>query len=172
MKKILAIFSSLIIFSSFSSVYAQEPIILEQVSPSGQVLVKLEWPEVYPDKVYTFKVSFHDPETGELLNDEIRMVYDVTVLQHDHEVEYYKQNLTTDGTEEFEVFFPEESQGPAEIVVYLNASTDHGFPTVYDEKVTFSVNVVPEFGVIAAIVLSIAFAPILLFSKSKLMTKF
>jgi len=37
--------------SSLSSVYAQEtvpePLILEQLSPSGQVLVKLEWPEVY-----------------------------------------------------------------------------------------------------------------------------
>ena len=84
MKKILAILLSVIIVSSFSSVYAQ-PIILEQLSPSGQVLVKLEWPEVYPDEIYTFKVSFHDPETGNLL-DEIRLNYNILVSQHDNPV--------------------------------------------------------------------------------------
>ena len=68
--------------------------------------------------------------------------------------------------------FPEESQGLAKVVVYLNAASDHGFATVYKEDVVFSVNIVPEFGVIAAIVLSIAFVPILFLSKSKLMTKF
>ena len=170
MKKILAILLSVIIVSSFSSVYAQ-PIILEQLSPSGQVLVKLEWPEVYPDEIYTFKVSFHDPETGNLL-DEIRLNYNIYVMQHDHEVEHYMHNLATDGTGEFEVLFPEESQGLAKVVVELKASSDKGFATVYNEEVTFSVNVVPEFGVIAMIILSIAFVPILLLSKSKLLPKF
>ena len=170
MKKILALLSSLIIISSLSSVYAQEAMILEQLSPSGQVLVKLEWPEVYPDVMYTFKVSFHDPVTGDLL-DEIRLVYNVEVNQDDHHVESYKTQ-TTNGTGEFDVFFPEESQGPAEVLVHLNASVDHGFPTVYKEDVVFSVNVVPEFGVITMIILSIAFIPILLLSKSKLMPKF
>ena len=86
MKKILVIIPiitallSVIIISSFSTVYAQEPIILEQLSPSGQFLVKLEWPEVYPHEMYTFKVSFHDPETGELLNDQMRINYDITIL--------------------------------------------------------------------------------------------
>ena len=171
MKKILAMLLSIIVVSSFSSVYAQEPIILEQLSPSGQILVKLQWPEVYPHELNNFKVSFHDPETGDLL-DEIRLNYNIYVMQYDHEVEHYIHNLTTDGTGDFEILFPEESQGLAEIVVELKASSDHGFATVYDEKVTFSVNVVPEFGVIAAIILSIAFVPILLVSKSKLFSKY
>ena len=172
MKKILAVLLSVIIVSSFSSVYAQEPIILEQLSPSGQVLVKLEWPQVIPLELNTFKVSFHDPKTGELLDDEYRINYDIYVMQHDHVVEESLLNLATKGTGEFEVMFPEKSQGPAQVIVGLNAASEHGRTITYFEDVTFSVNVVPEFGVIAAIILSIAFVPILLLSKSKLMPKF
>ena len=171
MRKILEVLFSIMIISSFSSVYAQEPIVLEQISPSGKVLINLEWPEVYPGEIYTFKISFHDPETGNLL-DEIRMNYNLYVTQHDHEVEHYKGIITTNGTEEFEVLFPEDSEGLAKVVIELIASTDHEITTVYKEVVTFSVNVVPEFGVIAMIILSIAFVPILLLSKSKLMSKF
>ena len=72
-------------------------------------MVKLEWPEVYPNELSTFKVSFHDPETGELLNDMVRFNYDIRVSQNDHEVEFYRYNLATDGTGHFEVLFPEES---------------------------------------------------------------
>ena len=172
MIKIIAILLSVIIVSSFSSVYAEEPIILEQLSPSGQILVKLEWPEVIPLELTTFKVSFHDPITGELLDDEWRINYDLYVMQHDHTVEFYHQQLATDGTGEHEVLFPEESQGLAQVIVELKAASSHGHTIKYFEDVTFSVNVVPEFGVIAAIVLSIAFVPILLLSKSKLMPKF
>ena len=172
MKNILAILLSIIIVSSFSTAYAQEPIILEQLSPSGLVLVKLEWPEVYPNEQYTFNVSFHDPETGELLNDMVRFNYDITVLQYDHEVEFYKYNLATDGTGHFDVLFPEESVGPAKVIVELKAASFHGMTVKYFEDVEFSVNVVPEFGVIAAMIMMIAFVPILLLSKTKLMPKF
>ena len=173
MKAILGVLLSVIIISSFSTIYAQEsePLVLEQLSPSGQVLVKIEWPEVYPHELNSFKVSFHDPETGDLL-DEIRLNYNIFVTQDDQDVDHYVHNLATDGTGEFEVLFPEEGQGPAEVIVELKASSDKGMATVYNEEVVFSVNVVPEFGVIAAIILSIAFVPVLLLSKSKLMPKF
>ena len=173
MKAILGVLLSVIFISSLSFIYAQEsePLILEQLSPSGQVLVKLEWPEVYPHELNQFKVSFHDPETGNLL-DEIRLNYNIFVMQNDDEIEHYIHNLTTDGTGEFEVLFSEESQGLAKVVVELKASSDKGFATVYNEEVVFSVNVVPEFGVIAMIILSVALVPILLLSKSKLMPKF
>ena len=178
MKKILVILLSVIVISSFSNVYAQEqttqePMILEQLSPSGKVLVNLEWPEVYPGELYTFKVSFHDPKTGKLLDDGIRLNYNIEVLQYGHPIESYEHNLTTDGTGEFEVFFHEESEGLAQVIVELRASSHtSGDVIVYNEKVEFSVNVVPEFGVIAMIIFSIAFVPILLLSKSKLMPKF
>ena len=168
MKKILAALLFVVIISSFSSVYA-EPILLEQLSSSGKVLVKLEWPEVYPDEIYKFKVSFYDPNTGELLDD-IRLNYNIIVSQRDHEVEVYEHNLATDGTGEFDVMFPQESEGPAEIIVDLRAASDNGHTIKYEEEVKFAVNVVPEFGVIVAI-LAAAFIPILLLSKSKLMTK-
>ena len=69
MKKVIAILFSIIMVSSISNVFAQEsePIILEQLSPSGQVLVMLEWPELYPHELNNIKVSFHAPETGNLL---------------------------------------------------------------------------------------------------------
>ena len=169
MKSLFAIIASVLIFTLMSSAFAQEPIILEQLSPSGKVLVKLEWPEVYPNEIYNFKVSFYDPNTGELLDD-IRLNYNIIVIQDDHEVEIYEQNLATDGTGEFEVMFPQESEGPAEIIVELRAASDKGHTIKYEEEVKFSVNVVPEFGVIAAI-LAVAFVPIILFSKSKLMPK-
>jgi len=173
MKAVLGVLLSVIIISSLSTVYAQEsePLILEQLSPSGQVLVMLEWPEVYPHELNQFKVSFHDPETGNLL-DEIRLNYNIYVMQNDHEIEHYMHNLATDGTGEFEVLFPEESQGPAKVVVELRLASDKGHTIKYNEEVIFSVNVVPEFGVIAMIILSMAFVPILLLSKSKLVPKF
>ena len=64
--------------------------------------------------------------------------------------------------------FPEESEGLAQIIVELKESSDHGIPTTYNEEITFSVNVVPEFGVIAAMILAASLVPILLLSKSKL----
>jgi len=160
--------------SSLSSVFAQEsePIILEQLSPSGQVLVKLEWPEVYPHELYTLKVSFHDPNTGELL-DNLRLNYNLAITQHDHPVELYEHNLSTDGTGYFEVFFPEDSEGLAEVIIELRLANDKaGNIYTYNEKVIFSVNVVPEFGLIMMVVLSIAFVPILLISKTRLLPKF
>jgi len=167
-KTILAILLSVIIISSFSSVYAEESIILEQLSPSGQVLVKLEWPEVYPHELNQFKVSFHDPSTGDLLNDNFRLNYNVIVSQHDQPVEIYEKQLATNGKGEFNVLFPEETQGMAQVTIELRAASDHGNTIKYFEDVTFTVNVVPEFGVIAMIVLSIAFVPILLVSKTRL----
>ena len=177
MKEIFAMLLSVIVISSFSSVYAQEqttqePIILEQLSPSGQVLVKLEWPEIYPVEMNNFKVSFHYPETGELLDD-VRFHYEIFVTQNDHEIETIKFVYTSDGTAEHKIFFPHDSEGLAKVVVRLMVSIDeHAYVINYHENVEFSVNVVPEFGVIAMIILSIAFVPILLISKSKLMLKF
>ena len=161
---LLAILFSVLVLSSVSSAYAQEPIVLEQISPSGQILVKLEWPELYPDELKTFKVSFYDPNTGKLLDHKLN--YNIAVSQHDHPVEIYEHNMATDGTGEFEVLFPEESQGPAKVTVEIRAID--GDSVWYEETVEFEVTVVPEFGVIAAMIMAAAFVPILFVSKSKL----
>lgn len=175
MKIILAVLLSVIMISSLYDASAQEsePIILEQLSPSGQMLVKLEWPEVYPDEIYTFKVSFYDPATGKLLDNDTRLNYNVYITQFDHEVETYMHNLAINGAGEFDVLFAPEHEGLAEVIVELRvASHTSGDFTEYNEKVNFSVNVVPEFGVIAMIVLIAAFVPILLISKTRLFPKF
>jgi len=146
MKKILALIPILII-SLFSSAYAEELLLIEQLSPSGKVLVKLEWVEIYPDEIYTFKVLFHDPETKTLL-DEIKISYNFTVMYNDHIVEFYEYILAKDGTGEFDVTFPHESKGLATVIVKLKAANDQGHTIAYREDVTFSINLVPEFGII------------------------
>ena len=165
MKSFFAIIASVLIFTSMSFAFA-EPILLEQLSSSGKVLVKLEWPEVYPDEVYNFKVSFHDPITDELIHTNTRFDYTVLVKQNDHIIEEY-YDKTIKGENEYLVLFPENSQGPAEVTLILHfIRTDYEVLQL-DEEIIFPVNVVPEFGVIAAI-LAAAFIPILLLSKSKL----
>ena len=165
MKFLFAIIASVLIFTSMSFAFA-EPILLEQLSSSGKVLVKLEWPEVYPDEVYNFKVSFHDPITDELIHTNTRFDYTVLVKQNDHIIEEYYDE-TIKGGHEYSVLFPENSQGPAEVTLILHfIRTDHEVLQLHEE-IIFPVNVVPEFGVIAAI-LAAAFIPILLLSKSKL----
>jgi predicted secreted protein with PEFG-CTERM motif len=83
------------------------------------------------------------------------------------------QNLATDGTGEFEVLFAEEHEGMAKVTVELRAlSRTSGDTAWYDESVNFSVNVVPEFGVIAMMIMTAAFVPILLISKTRLFPKF
>ena len=173
MKKILAFMALSIIFVSFPNISAQEPtepIILEQLISSGDVNVKLEWPEVYPHEISTFKVSFHDPVTDELIHTNTRFDYTILVKQNDHIIEEYHEK-TIEGGHDYQVMFPEDSQGPAEVTLIIQfIRTDYEVLRL-DEELTFSVNVVPEFGVIAAIILSIAFIPILLLSKSKLVTR-
>ena len=173
MKKILAFMVLSIIFVSFPNISAQEPtepIILEQLISSGDVNVKLEWPEVYPHEISTFKVSFHDPVTDELIHTDTRFDYTILVKQNDHIIEQYHEK-TIKGGHDYQVMFPEDSQGPAEVTLIIHfIRTDYEVLRL-DEEITFSVNVVPEFGVIAAIILSIAFIPILFLSKSKLSTR-
>ena len=181
MKKILTFIALFLIFVSFPNVSAQEPsgepIILEQLvstEPSTlgfvDVNVKLEWPEVYPHELSTFKISFHDPITGELIHTNTRFDYTVMVKQNDHIIEEYYEE-TIKGGHDYSVMFPEDSQGPAEVTILLHfIRTDYDVLRL-DEEITFSVNVVPEFGVIAGIILATAFIPILLASKSKLATK-
>jgi len=146
MQKILAL-TPVLIISLFSNAYAEEPLMIEQLSPSGKVLLKLEWQEVYPNDNYTFKVFFHDPVTREIL-DELKISYNFSVMYNDHHVEFYEYILATDGTGEFDVSFPEESHGLATVVVKLKAANDRGHTISYSEDVIFSINLVPEFGII------------------------
>jgi len=94
--------------------------------------------------------------------------YDVLVPQNDHTIEYYFHEETLAGMGEYEVLFPEGSEGPAEVSATINSiRTDEQIQKLH-ETVTFSVNVVPEFGVLVMMILVVSFIPILLISKSKI----
>ena len=89
------------------------------------------------------------------------------VKQNDYIIEeYYDKTIKGEG--EYEVLFPENSQGPAEVTLILHFIRTDDEVLQLDEEITFPVNVVPEFGVITAMILAASLVPILLLSKSKL----
>ena len=174
--KTFSILLSILVLSVIPTAFAQEqesqePLVLEKLTPSGKVLVKLEWPVLYPDEIKKFKVSFYDPTTGKLLDD-IKINYNIQVTQHDYPVEHYEHNLAIDGTGEFNVMFPLESQGAAKVTVEIRSEVVKGITNWIEETVEFEVNVVPEFGVITAMILAASVVPILLVSKTRLAQKF
>lgn len=171
MKKILAALLSIIIVSSLSSVYAQEPIILEQLSPSEKVLVKLEWPEVYPDQLHHFKVFFVNPETDQLIKTNMRVDYSIAVIQNGHLIELYNNQKTQTGVGEFEVVFPEDGMGPAEVIVEINSVRSDEEVLRLDEEVSFTVEVIPEFEGLAMLVLALSFVSLLFLARGKLKIK-
>ena len=176
MKKILAALLSIITVSSLSSVYAQEPIILEQLSPSEKVLVKLEWPEVEPDQLYHFKVFFVNPETDQLIMTNMRVDYAIAVTQNGHVIEHYDHQKTLTGEGEFEVVFPEDGMGPAEVIVEINSVRSYAGYSVemlrLDEEVSFTVEVIPEFEALAMLVLALSFVSLLFLARGKLKIKY
>jgi len=171
MKKILAALLSIIIVSSLSSVYAQEPIILEQLSPSEKVLVKLEWPEVYPDQLHHFKVFFVNPETDQLIKTNIRVDYAIAVTQNGNLIELYDHQKTLTGGGEFEVVFPVNATGPAEVIVEINFVRSDQEVLRLDEEVSFTVQVIPEFEALAMVVLALSFVLLLFLARGKLKIK-
>lgn len=102
------LFTVLLLPLLFSGIaYAEEPIVMEQVTPNGKVKVQLTWPEVLPDELYNIEVRFLDPKTGQLL-DNAHITYDVSVLQDHGPVEMYYDQSTNSGEATFEVVFPED----------------------------------------------------------------
>ena len=133
--------------------------------------MKLELPEIYPDELYTIDLSFHDGITGELLKN-TRINHNITVLQNDHTLEQYSNEMTKDGTNSFDVMIPFEHTEMIQIIIELRAAVDeHGNATWYEEEIVFAVNVVPEFEIIAMILL-LSLIPVILLSKSKILPKF
>ena len=133
--------------------------------------MKLELPEIYPDELYTIDLSFHDGITGELLKN-TRINHNITVLQNDNTIEQYSQEMTKDGTNSFNVMIPSEHTEMIQIIIELRAGVDeNGNATWYEEEIVFVVNVVPEFEIIAMILL-LSLIPVILLSKSKILPKF
>ncbi|MCH7647014.1 MAG: hypothetical protein IIA83_00185 [Thaumarchaeota archaeon] len=176
--KFVIVFLTIIISVSSFNAYGQEPvemesepIVMEQVNLKVPIKVQLFWPEVLPDEIYDIQLSFLDPDTDELLDDKT-ITFDIIVNTKDMRIETYQLLNTTSGIHQFEVLFPEEHRDSVEVIINI-LRIDDGFEikNINSEKITFSVKVVPEFGVVAAIILSMSLVPIIFLSKSKLSTR-
>ena len=163
MKLVLVIMTALI---PFTSAFAEEPLIMEEVIPSGQVKIQIIWPEVLPDKLETVLIKFLDPETNELLED-VSINYNIAIVQNDSLIEFYEHFMTYDGQSGFGVVFPLDGVGPAEIIIEINSIADASNMVEINEEVTFNVEVVPEFATVAIIVMAFAFVTLLAIQRLK-----
>ena len=143
-----AVLLGIILLSFISSAYAQEEFTMKELTASGTVQVELVWPEIGVDEVRQFSVSFRDPANNELLND---VAFDLVIMQADHVIEDYQDEVAS-GAMILEALFID--QGPATIDVNVKSVGD--IPV--NEKVAFSVNVVPEFPIMIAIVMAASMA--------------
>jgi len=169
MKVAFVLLSLLLLSFTFNYAYAQEPIIMEQVTPNGKMKVQLIWPEVYPDDLYNIELRFLNPENNELVTDRW-ILYNVGVFQSDDHIEIYTDKYTEDGKGSFEVVFPLEGTGPAEVIVVITAFGIGPTWANWNERVVFDVQVVPEFSTLTIIVLAFSIAAVLALSRFK--TKF
>ena len=153
----------ILLFSiSFVVAYGEEPLVMEQLTSDGQVKVQLLWPEVEPHEIYRIHVNFLDPNTNELLDD-VQISYAVSVIQQGSMIELYHDLHTDEGTMDFEIMFPEDGKGPAEVVIEVVSITNYKHEILeIDEEFTFNVEVVPEFATLVIIVMAIAFAGIII----------
>lgn len=150
----------------FSYAYA-EPMVMEQTIPNGMVKVELTWPEVFPEGVYNANIRFLDPDTDQVLDD-VSIVYDVVVLKDDFIVELYAEETANNGNATFEVLFTEDLTGAAEVIIGIRSIDDGSGSMTIDEEVSFDVQVVPEFGMIALMIMGISIGVLLVFSKFKM----
>ena len=158
----------LIVFSiMLQSAFGQESLVMEQLTEKGSVKVQLEWPKVYPEEIYNVNVKFLDPDTDELL-DNVTIEYNVSVTKADVPIELYANQLTDTGMGSMEVMFPENDTGISQVTIEVYTINNGSEVIVLDEIASFSVEVVPEFGVIVVTVLTISITCIIIFGKTKL----
>ncbi|MFQ5920677.1 MAG: hypothetical protein ACE5JV_01510, partial [Nitrososphaerales archaeon] len=96
---------------------AEEPASMEQITSGGSVKVRLVWPEVLPGQLYNIELFFLDPESGEPVAGTV--LYDVEVTQQGHPIELYTDQRTDTGSSSFEVVFPADGTGSAEVAVAI-----------------------------------------------------
>jgi len=156
----LFILLSPLIFSN--NAYAED-LVMEQITPNGKIKVQISWPEVLPDQLYNVGISFIDPDTDQLL-DNVSITYDVVVLQYDAIIELYHNQNTNNGVATFEVVFPEDGTGPAQVIVAVTSIRNGSDSVQMDEEVSFDVQVVPEFATIA-IVMAFSIATVIALSR-------
>lgn len=138
----------ILISSVFVNAYAQEEFTMKQTTPSGAVQVELFWPEIKYDEIRQFSVTFRDPSSGEPLNN---VAFALRITQAQDLIEDYHDEVAN-GVMVQEVLF--NNPGPATVDVNVK-SVD---AKAINEKVAFSVTVVPEFPLMIAAVMAVSMA--------------
>jgi len=157
--------SSLLLFSlALNHVYAQEPVAMEQVTPNGKVKVQLFWPEVLPDALYDIELRFLDTQTNEPIT-KFWIVYSVVVMQNNETIEVYGNQRADDGKASFEVVFPEEGTGAAQVIVVITAMGSGPTWANMKERVVFDVQVVPEFPAVLTIIIALPLLVVVLLGR-------
>ena len=137
----------ILISSVFVNAYAQEEFTMKQTTKNGKVQVELFWPEIKYDEIRQFSVTFRDPSSEPLNN----VAFDLKIIQGQDMIEDYHDEVAN-GVMVLGVLF--DNPGPATVDVNIK-SVD---TATINEKVTFSVTVVPEFPLMIAAVMALSMA--------------
>lgn len=151
----------IILLLPVATAYAQEPSVLEQITPNGLIKVQVLWPEVRPDELYQIEVRFLNPETNELMDD-ATITFDFDVVQAGLTVENYPEQRTSTGASSFGVEFDHGATGSAEVIIIIRSVGDGADSVQMHEKVSFNVNVVPEFPALLVAIAAAFAVPIML----------
>ncbi|EIJ66878.1 hypothetical protein BD31_I1563 [Candidatus Nitrosopumilus salaria BD31] len=139
---------------------AKFPIKLESISKSnpndGRYVVDLTWfPSTLNLGESEFIMTFYEKDTGATIKD---VIYDFVLIKDGEEIHRKAGIASAGGT--FENFvFVEKEAGDITIRIEKIAGSD--------EYVEVTVNVVPEFGLLSLLILSIAFVVIMIVSKTR-----
>jgi len=154
----------LLLLLPFGTVFAEEPMILDQITEDGSVLIQLYWPEVVDvEQIYDIEFSFLDPNTKKPITSEIE--YRVSSMNQDQVLEIW-EGTTVNGFATHEFLFPEGHDGLSSVYAEIFSITDESGTIENYQEVMFSVNVVPEFSIVF-IIMTISFG-VLFVMRSKI----
>lgn len=132
------------------------PVIAMTKNESLQVDLSWEPETIEPGKNTKFIFTFRDGKTGELLRN---TTYDFVILQNGKQIHTKSSNAQIGG-DYVDYTFSESQKGP--ITIQFNNLRGTGQGT------EFSIMVVPEFGVLAFVILAISITSIIIFSRKRL----
>ncbi len=161
---------SLLSLAFTTHAYAEQPMVMKQVTPSENFKIEIFWPQVHPDHLYNIAIVFLDPSTDQLLNGET-ISYSVVVLQKNATIENYRNETTSSGSGSFQVAFPTGSVGSAQVIITILSDNPGSGSIPINQEVSFNVMVVPEFSTLSAMVLAFSVGAALALSRFKNLTK-
>jgi len=164
--KVPVLLAAFVLSSMLANAFAEEPIVMEQVTPNGQIKVQIEWPEVLPDDIYEFPVRFLDANTNKPIKN---VIFAVLITQEDDVIEKYSGLSAPNGEALVEVMFGHTGSATVQVVVLTIIKGSTYAPM--KEQVSFSVNVVPEFPLVV-IVMVTSMTIILVLTKLDLTKRF